>query len=151
MFVDFFGNSILLFLMFLSLVIISFTVYLVPPPPPTHTHTHTLQVILEYSLFHTSLFALAVEIVLYSYNSQSRYVRERERERENTTLAPVSQHIVHLASFSVLATVVTSVFPEEYIVYCDHPLPLPPHNSVVAGIILSASYSLTTSWPTYNA
>lgn len=31
-----------------------------------------LQNILEYTLFHKSLFSLCVEIVLFSYNSQSR-------------------------------------------------------------------------------
>ncbi len=42
----------------------------------THTCSHHLfpspQVILEYNLFHTSLFALSVETVLFSYNSQIR-------------------------------------------------------------------------------
>ena len=31
-----------------------------------------LQNILEYTLFHKTLFSLCVEIVLFSYNSQSR-------------------------------------------------------------------------------
>ena len=34
----------------------------------------TLQSMLEHELFHKSLFALCVEIVLFSYNSQSRFV-----------------------------------------------------------------------------
>ena len=33
-----------------------------------------LQTMLEYELLHKSLFALCVEIVLFSYNSQSRSV-----------------------------------------------------------------------------
>ena len=33
-----------------------------------------LQTMLEYEMLHKSLFALSVEIVLFSYNSQSRFV-----------------------------------------------------------------------------
>ena len=37
-----------------------------------HQDFGALQNILEYTLFHKSLFSLCVEIVLFSYNSQSR-------------------------------------------------------------------------------
>lgn len=34
----------------------------------------TLQIMLEHELFHKALFALSMEVVLFSYNSQSRCV-----------------------------------------------------------------------------